>query len=59
MFFWILEKNVKMLKKYACTFENNLIIPVVNAHYTITESHRVKYVNSFRRSETKLLLTTF
>jgi len=31
-------KNAKTLKTYVCSFKNHLITPVVNAHYTITES---------------------
>jgi len=32
------EKRKKRLKAYVCRFKNHLITPVVNAHYTITES---------------------
>ena len=59
-FFDFGKKRKNVLKNtYVCSFKNYLITPVVNSHYTVIESQWAKNVNSFWRSGTKLLLTTF
>jgi len=37
LFFYL--KRVQNVKTYVYSFKNHLITPVVNTHYTITESH--------------------